>query len=104
MKLTESHGGQSRRALTESEGQHIEWILEGASMALRELHSSSYENRGVGGGRGYWGCQGIGHFLQTMQSLTPRDEVSLSYACSPLAGATKGNALRRRGSNYHAGS
>jgi hypothetical protein len=73
-------------------------------MARHGLHASSYENRGVGGGRGYWGCHGIEHFLQTMQSLRPRDEVSRFYACSPMAGATKGNALRRRGSNYHAGS
>jgi hypothetical protein len=54
---------------------------------------SSYENRGSGGGRGCCGCQNIKHFLQTVQSLTLRDRVRLSYACSPLPGATKGNAF-----------
>jgi hypothetical protein len=63
-----------------------------ASTGIRVV--PSYENRGSGGGRGRCGCQNIKHFLQILRSLTLCDRVRLSYACSPLLGATKGNAFR----------
>src|SRR4051812_34440021 len=63
-------------------------------MALRGPPFFSYENTRWGGGGGCWGCQSINRFLQTVRSLTPRDRDRLSYACSPLPGATRGNAFK----------